>query len=168
MLWYRLHLLPPSHCLISIGKQQTVIIRFVFFPYVESARLPILYFMCRKRKAHKQTVRSSLCASNPDLVSTAPTAEAAPILYSHKAEPGTANDKHGSSLLSITESSGLLLYFSLKGPFAQPFSIAMELLDRGRNGIRAERHKRLSIGNRIRVWSCFPAFLGCLYAAIAS
>ena len=105
----------------------------MFFPYVESARLPILYFMCRKRKAHKQTVRSSLCASNSDLASTAPTAEAAPILYSHKAEPGTANDKHGSSLLSITESSGLLLYFSLKSPFAQPFSIAMELLDRGRN-----------------------------------
>ena len=165
MLWYRLDLLPPSRCLISIGKQRTIVTRFVFFSYIESARLPILYFMCRKRKAHKQTARSSLCASNPDLVSTTPTAEAAPILYSHKAEPGTANDKHGSSLLSINKCSGLLLYYSLKSPFAQPFSI---VLDRGCGGIRAERHKRLSIGDRIRVWSCFPAFLGCLYAAISS
>ncbi len=117
------------------------------------------YFVCKKRKAHKQTVRSSLCAANPDLVLTTPTEEAAPILYSHKAEPGTKNDKHGSSLLSINECFGLLLYFSLKRPFAQRFFIALEILDRGCNGIRAERHKRISpleTAPRLTVFSHFP------------
>ena len=103
------------------------------------------YFVCKKRKAHKQTARSSLCAANPDLVLTTPTEEAAPILYSHKAEPGTKNDKHGSSLLSINECFGLLLYFSSNSPFAQLFSFAAEILDRGCNGICAEIRKRLSI-----------------------
>ena len=84
--------------------------------------------LCKKRKAHKQTVRSSLCAANPDLVLTTPTEEAAPILYSHKAEPGTKNDKHGSSLLSINECFGLLLYFSSNSPFTQGYSPAWSFL----------------------------------------
>ena len=87
-----------------------------------------IYFVCKKRKAHKQTVRSSLCAANPDLVLTTPTEEAAPILYSHKAEPGTKNDKHGSSLLSINECFGLLLYFSSNSPFTQGYSPAWSFL----------------------------------------
>lgn len=90
----------------------------MFFRYGESARFPNL-LRVQKRKAHKQTVRSSLCAANPDLVLTTPTEEAAPILHSHKAEPGTKNDKHGSSLLSINESSLLLSYSSSKSPFTQ-------------------------------------------------
>lgn len=102
----------------------------MFFRYGESARFPNL-LRVQKRKAHKQTARSSLCATNPDLVLTTPTEEAAPILHSHKAEPGTKNDKHGSSLLSINEYFGLLLYFSLKNHFAQLSPMALEIFDRG-------------------------------------
>ena len=99
----------------------------MFFHYGERARFPNL-LRVKKRKAHKQTVRSSLCAANPDLVLTTPTEEAAPILYSHKAEPGTKNDKHGSSLLSINECFGLLLYFSSNSPFTQGYSPAWSFL----------------------------------------
>ena len=157
MLWYRLHLLPPSHCLISIGKQRTIATRFVFFHYGERARFPNL-LRVKKRKSHKQTARSSLCAANPNLVLTTPAEEATPILHLHKAKPDKINDKHGSSLPSINEYFGLLLYFSSKSPFAQLFSFAAEILDRGCNGICAEIRKRLSIWNRLRVWSCFSAF----------
>ena len=64
----------------------------------------------KKRKSHKQTARSSLCAANPNLVLTTPTEEATPILHSHKAKPDKINDKHGSSLPSINECFGLLCY----------------------------------------------------------
>ena len=119
----------------------------------------LIHSMLWKRRAHKQTARSSLCAANLNLVLTTPTEEATPILHSHKAEPGTVNGKHGSSLLSIDEYFRLLLYFSLKRPFAQRFFIALEILDRGCNGIRAERHKRISpLGTapRLIVFSHFP------------
>ena len=43
-------------------------------------------------------------------------------MHSHKAKPDKINDKHGSSLPSINEYFGLLLYFSSKSPFAQLFS----------------------------------------------
>lgn len=72
-------------------------------------------------------------------------------MHSHKAKPDKINDKHGSSLPSINEYFGLLLYFSSKSPFAQLFSFAAEILDRGCNGICAEIRKRLSIWNRVRV-----------------
>lgn len=72
-------------------------------------------------------------------------------MHSHKAKPNKINDKHGSSLLSINEYFGLLLYFSSKSPIAQLFSFAVEILDRGYNGICAEIRKRLSIWNRPRV-----------------
>lgn len=52
-------------------------------------------------------------------------------MHSHKAKPDKINDKHGSSLPSINECFGLLLYFSSKSPFAQLFSFAAEILDRG-------------------------------------
>lgn len=80
-------------------------------------------------------------------------------MHSHKAKPDKINDKHGSSLPSINEYFGLLLYFSSKSPFAQLFSFAAEILDRGCNGIRAERHKRISpLGTapRLIVFSHFP------------
>ena len=83
-------------------------------------------------------------------------------MHSHKAKPDKINDKHGSSLPSINEYFGLLLYFSSKSPFAQLFSFAAEILDRGCNGICAEIRKRLSIWNRLRV------FRGCFYTAILS
>lgn len=72
-------------------------------------------------------------------------------MHLHKAKPDKINDKHGSSLPSINECFGLLLYFSSKSPFAQLFSFAAEILDRGCNGICAEIRKRLSIWNRLRV-----------------
>lgn len=109
MLWYRLHLLPPSHCLISIGKQRTIVKRFVFFRYDERSKFPNSLY-APKRKSHKQTAWSSLCAANPNLVLTTPTEEATPILHSHKAKPDKINDKHGSSLPSINECFGLLCY----------------------------------------------------------
>ena len=37
-------------------------------------------------------------------------------MHSHKAKPDKINDKHGSSLPSINEYFGLLLYFSSKSP----------------------------------------------------
>lgn len=72
-------------------------------------------------------------------------------MHSHKAKPDKINEKHGSSLLSINEYFGLLLYSSSKSPFAQLFSFAVDILDRGCNGIYAEIRKRLSIWNRLRV-----------------
>ena len=72
-------------------------------------------------------------------------------MHSHKAKPDKINDKHGSSLPSINEYFGLLLYFSSKSPFAQLFSFAAEILDRGCNGICAKIRKRFSIWNRLRV-----------------
>ena len=54
MLWYRLHLLTPSHCLISIGKQRTIVTRFVFSRYGENSRFPNLL---RVQKKEKRTSR---------------------------------------------------------------------------------------------------------------
>ena len=152
MLWYRLHLLPPSHCLISIGKQRTIVKRFVFFRYDERSKFP-----------------NSLHALKKENRTSRPLGLAyAPLILIwfwqlllrrlHQAKPDKINDKHGSSLPSINEYFGLLLYFSSKSPFAQLFSFAAEILDRGCNGICAEIRKRLSIWNRLRVWSCFSAF----------
>ena len=149
---------PAAFALPDLNRYtNTMVTSFVLFCYgAWPISFPSSY---AKKEAHKQTVRSSLCAANPDLVLTTPTEEAAPILHSHKAEPGTVNGKHGSSLLSIDEYFRLLLYFSLKRPFAQRFFIALEILDRGCNGIRAERHKRISpLGTapRLIVFSHFP------------
>ena len=50
------------------------------------------------------------------------------MLHSHKAKPDKINDKHGSSLLSINECFGLLLYFSSNSPFTQGYSPAWSFL----------------------------------------
>ena len=43
-------------------------------------------------------------------------------MHLHKAKPDKINEKHGSSLLSINEYFGLLLYSSSKSPFTQGYS----------------------------------------------
>lgn len=59
--------------------------------------------MKSKRKAHKQTVSSSLCAAKNDMVLTSPPVEAAPISHSHKTELGEIRNIHGRSLLSVND-----------------------------------------------------------------